>query len=52
MVLGMGLTHAMYTSHRTLLEQIVDAGGLVLSEFRLKQTPAKRTFPQRNRIIA
>jgi len=37
---------------RTIIEQILDWGGLILSEFKLFAAPAKYTFPQRNRIIA
>ena len=35
-----------------MIKQIVDAGGLVLSEFRLDFVPTKWSFPQRNRLIA
>jgi DNA processing protein len=36
----------------SLIQQIVAAWWLVLSEFKLKQTPTTYTFPQRNRLIA
>ena len=35
-----------------MIEQIVAAGGLVISEYKLGEQPSKYTFPQRNRIIA
>lgn len=51
-VLGAGLAQAMRSRDREFLDTVVEAGGLVLSEFRLKQVPSRWTFPQRNRIIA
>ncbi len=39
-------------SHFNLAKQIVENGGLLLSEFEAKQAAAKWTFPQRNRIMA
>ncbi len=39
------------SQNRSLLEKI-EKNGLILSEFRLNQEWTKRTFPQRNRIIA
>ena len=51
-VLGWGLGHYVQQPNTLLLDKVVDAGGLVLSEFKLKQVPTNYTFPQRNRIIA
>lgn len=39
-------------SHLRLAEEIVDAGGALLSEFEPKTSAATWTFPQRNRIMA
>lgn len=35
-----------------MIEQIVAAGGLVISEYKLGERPTHYTFPQRNRLIA
>jgi DNA processing protein len=51
-VLGGGLAYYLAHARRGLFERIVAWGGLILSEFRLKEQPAPYTFPQRNRIIA
>ena len=51
-VLGWGLGEYLSKSERHLIASIVEHGGLVISEFRLFQTPETYTFPQRNRIIA
>jgi DNA processing protein len=51
-VLGQGLGSSMAWGRRSLADQIVERGGLLLSEF-LPHLPASRwTFPQRNRVIA
>lgn len=51
-VVGQALDRAFSSSQRRCLDRILDAGGLVLSEF-LPGTPAARhTFPRRNRVIA
>jgi DNA processing protein len=34
------------------MQKVVDAGGLILSEFKLDQQPQTYTYPQRNRIVA
>jgi len=52
MVLGQWLGHVMQTNKRHQIEEVYQKWGLVLSEFRLKQDPTNRTFPQRNRIVA
>jgi len=51
-VLGGGLGRYSKRSERAMVQQIVAAGGLVLSEFRLGDQPTNYSFPQRNRIIA
>lgn len=44
--------HFFNSPRRQLIEQIVSAGWLVLTEFKPQQEPTHYTFPQRNRIIA
>jgi len=51
-VLWFGLAKWLVWTTRHLIKDIVENGGLVLSEFKLKQTWTNWTFPQRNRIIA
>lgn len=51
-VLGNGLGSIYPTAHAKLAAKIVEAGGLVLSEFPMDTRPDKFTFPARNRIIA
>ena len=51
-VLWCGLYVAMKSSLRELLQRVVAWGGLVLSAWKLKQTPTNFTFPQRNKLIA
>ena len=51
-VLGWGLGFYYKKPEWNIIQQIVAAWGLVLSEFRLLEKPAFYTFPQRNRIIA
>lgn len=51
-VLGGGIKRYWEQSSRSFLQKIVDAGGLVLSEFRLDFKPTRWSFPQRNRIVA
>ena len=51
-VLWWGFGHFLRWTKRNLIQDIVSKGWLVLSEFRIKQTPTPYTFPQRNRIIA
>jgi DNA processing protein len=51
-VLGHGLA-MMYPKHNAkLADEIVEQGGLILSEFPLDEQPTNYTFPARNRIIA
>lgn len=51
-VLGWGLWRYMTRSRRSIIDQIVADGGLVISEYKLFEQPSKYTFPQRNRLIA
>lgn len=51
-VLGHGLGSIYPRGNAKLAEEIVDGGGLLLSEFPLDMMPDKFTFPARNRIIA
>lgn len=51
-VLGGGLSTIYPKEHETLAENILKAGGLLLSEFPLTMEPGRFTFPSRNRIIA
>lgn len=51
-VLGSGLNHIYPKRHLNLAEQIVDQGGLLVSEFLPDTPPVQFNFPKRNRIIA
>lgn len=51
-VLGHGLGMIYPKAHAKLADEIVKAGGLLLSEFPLDIQPDQYTFPARNRIIA
>ncbi len=51
-VLGHGFSHLAPASRRKLAEEIVQGGGLILSEFPLDQSAENYMFPARNRIIA
>jgi DNA processing protein len=51
-VLGAGFRSYLRSARRHLLQGVVSAWGLVVSEFRLREKAAPWTFPQRNRIIA
>lgn len=50
-VLGQGLL-TLSTPAKFLADRIIEAGGLILSEFPLRMGPDMFTFPLRNRIIA
>lgn len=52
MVLWAWFHYYLRSSKRHLLDEIVRSWWLIISEFRLREKPAPRTFPQRNRIIA
>lgn len=51
-VLGQGLATRCSREKKKLLDEIVERGGLVMSEFSLKTEPNEGTFVTRNRIIA
>ncbi len=51
-VLGNGLGSVYPPENRDLADDILQAGGLLISEFPLEAVPGKYTFPSRNRIIA
>ncbi len=51
-ILWGGFRHYLRSRDRELLAKIVEAGGLVLSAFKLWFEPTKRSFPQRNKLIA
>ncbi len=51
-VLGQGLGAPMARWQRDLRSRVLDAGGLVLSEYEGDTAAAAWTFPRRNRIIA
>lgn len=51
-VLWWGILHYLQWNKGAFLQRVVNAWGLVLSEFKLWQDPTPRSFPQRNRIIA
>ena len=51
-VLWWGLWRYLKRQEHAIIKQIVDAGGLVISEYKLWEQPTKYTFPQRNRLIA
>lgn len=51
-VLGQGLETALTSTQRRVADSLLDAGGLVLSEFLPQLGPTRWTFPQRNRVIA
>jgi len=51
-VLGAGLSAIYPKTNARLAEEIVEHGGLLLTEYPLHIAPDKYTFPARNRIIA
>jgi DNA processing protein len=51
-VFGTGIDLAYPAEHEGLFEEIVAAGGALLSEFPDGTPPAPWTFPRRNRIVA
>ncbi|MEI6288622.1 MAG: DNA-processing protein DprA [bacterium] len=40
------------SSNRYLAQKIIDSGGIVASEYPINTSPAKYTFPERNRIVS
>ena len=51
-VLGSGLMQLYPPENLALAEKIADGHGAIISEFPLQTSPDKKTFPQRNRIVA
>lgn len=51
-VLGSGVDIVTPMQNKNLYKQIVDNGGLIISEYPMGTEGSKWTFPQRNRIIA
>ncbi|MDP6561898.1 MAG: DNA-processing protein DprA [Candidatus Peribacteraceae bacterium] len=51
-VVGHGLADIYPAANRGLAKEIIENGGLILSEFPLDHPADKYTFPARNRIIA
>ena len=50
-VLGSGVDKVYPSQHQRLARRLIDAGGAVVSEYRLGTTPRAENFPGRNRII-
>lgn len=51
-VLGSGVDRCYPARHNHLAQRILDAGGLIVSEYPLGTTPRPGYFPERNRIIS
>jgi len=51
-IIGSGLLNPYPNSNKRLFEEIVDAGGALVSPFRLETVARPGNFPARNRIIA
>jgi DNA processing protein len=51
-VLGTGIDNVYPKENARLVEQILDAGGAIVSQFPLGTPPLKDNFPYRNRIIS
>lgn len=51
-VLGCGVDRIYPSEHSTLAQEMITAGGALLSEFPLGSAPVAENFPVRNRIIA
>lgn len=52
MVLWWWLRYYRQPSRQSFLQKIIDAWGLIVSEFKLDMKPTHYSFPQRNRIVA
>ena len=51
-VLGTGLDQVYPRDHKKLVEEILESGGAIISEFPLETPPAPQNFPYRNRVIS
>ena len=51
-VLGSGLRIPYPPEHRSLFDQVIEEGGVVISEFPCDTAPKPANFPRRNRIVA
>lgn len=51
-VLGSGLLEVYPRSHNNLAYEIIESGGLIISEYGLRTLPRTFYFPRRNRIIS
>ncbi|KZN14405.1 DNA-processing protein DprA [Marinomonas sp. TW1] len=51
-VMGTGLKHLYPQKNTPVFEQLLDQGGLLISEYPLTTTPKPSLFPPRNRIIS
>ncbi len=51
-IIGSGLDRIYPSVHQKLAQNIVDAGGAVVSEYFLGTPPLKQHFPARNRLIS
>jgi DNA processing protein len=50
--MGTGLDQVYPRDHRKLADEILGAGGALVSEFPLETPPAPQNFPYRNRVIS
>jgi DNA processing protein len=51
-VLGCGVDCCYPRENQRLYEEILDSGGVIVSEYALSEPPTQGSFPSRNRIIA
>ena len=51
-VFGNGFNYCFPQENQQLFNEVLEAGGLLITEYPATQSPAKWTFPDRNRIIS